>query len=258
MMNANKWSIVSMLLTLTPVTACWAGDHIMKSLNATIRADDCTNNSTHCHCAMKAATTTSQCIKLMSGETDQCYKDACAGGYQCDCDSNDICGKVSTVYYQATGDSTSEQFQCSQEVATVPRVIVGRTSDFHIIAYQEFQLFVNSEQVGFGLSSVYKVLTAEVRSGDVIALIAKRISADVYGIKLKFTDLEDETRVIDENWYCSSTYISSWLDSSFDPVAESWMAPSAATTISDASFDADVSWMWFGSAETVYMRYVIP
>lgn len=251
---------MSMVLYLASLCAIIISSHAVQNttLDATVRATDCISNDTHCHCTLKAAGLNSVCVKPLQDEPGKCYNGTCAAGYHCDCDAHEICQKLSTVYYVVTSGASSEPFDCTQNQRIVPRVIVGETSDFHIVAYQEFQLFVNREQISFGTASQYKVSTAEIRQGDVIAVIAKRLSADVYGVKLMFTDGRNETRSIDKNWYASDTYISSWLSPDFDPVANNWTRPTLAATITDAEFDPNVSWWWYNASETVYFRYVLP
>lgn len=242
--------LLTVVITVAPVPASAA------KLKHTVRAANCINNSTHCHCSLKQASS-STCLKPIVNESGRCTMGNCAAGFHCDCNANDICEMVSTVYYSAA-DKSTDIFDCSSELVSVPRVIVGKTTDFQVIAYQEFQIFVNTEQIGYGKASIFKEFTSEVRSGDVIAVIARRLSADVYGVKLKFIDLQEEIRFIDENWFSSDQYDSSWLDAKFDPAATGWTRPSITNTITDAAFDADVPWMWFGTSETVYFRYTIP
>lgn len=246
-------TMVILVMVLVSLAFQICGAH----LNATVRAADCINNSTHCHCALKQAGANSQCYKPVPGENAQCFKGKCAAGYHCDCDADDICEKVSTVYYIVEGSPTSETFPCIQDQTKVPRRIVGLSSDFHVMAMQEFQLFVNTEQIGFGESNVYKVFTAEIHPGDVIGVIARRQSSDKYGVKLRFLDAERETRFIDENWYVSPSFSSGWLGKSFDPSSYGWSRPSMAN-IATPGFDANTPWMWFGSADTVYFRYSLP
>lgn len=228
------------------------------TLTTTIRANSCIVNTTHCHCAMVAANPNSTCLKPVSGSETLCTKSGCASGHRCDCGSNSICLKKAVSSYKATESSQAETVQCTVESTLVPSEVVGQTTDFHIVAYQEFQLFVNDQQIGYGDSNEYKVLTAEIRSGDVIAVVAKRRSEGVYGVKLRFTDVQDEVRVIDENWYASSTYEASWLDRGFDAEGKGWELPGMALTVTEEGFDGRVAWMWLGAAETVYFRYVIP
>lgn len=227
-------------------------------LNATVRAADCINNETHCHCAEKPASISCIAYKPLDEDNTQCTKRTCGLGYQCDCEAHDICAKLSMVSYIATGDATEDITTCEQQQVDAPRVVVGQTSDLDIQVLGEFQLFVNGEEIGFARSSSHKTFTAEIAPGDRIAIIAKRQGPAEYGIKMRFRDLQGETRVIDENWYASSTYVSSWLHDSFDPPGASWTYPKVLQILSDASFDADVPWMWQGESQTVYFRYVVP
>lgn len=228
------------------------------SLKVTIRANSCIANSTHCHCGRVEARANSVCLKPVSDSPGKCTKGNCAASYRCDCESNSICVKHNSTSYQTTDKSDSTTVDCTSSEVLVPKGITGTTTDFHIVAFQEFQLFVNEIQVGYGESNVYKVLTAEIASGDVIAVAARRLSSDVYGIKLRFQDIQLETRVIDENWYASSTLVAGWLDKEFDPVAHGWEQPSISTTTTGDNFDVNVPWMWYENADTVYMRYIIP
>lgn len=230
-------------------------------LSTTIRANNCVANATHCHCALVAADTNRRCLKPISGTGMVCIKSRCRSGYRCDCESHRICRKRTVSSYRAVEEGESEEgdtVQCRLESATVASEVVGHTTDFHIVAYQEFQLFVNEQQVGYGESNEYKVLTTEIASGDVIAVMAKRRSEKVFGVKLRFVDVQEEIRVIDENWLASSTYEASWLDAGFDGGGKGWVKPTVAVTVTEEGFDRRVAWMWLGRAETVYLRYVIP
>lgn len=233
---------------------CFASD----SLKTTIRANNCIANSTHCHCGLVEAKPASVCLKPVSQSTGKCTRGNCAASYRCDCESNVICAKLTTKSYHTTDTSDATTVECTSKDVVVPKQIIGFTSDFHIVALQEFQLFVNAVEIGYGESNVYKVLTSEIRSGDVIAVAAKRSSKEIFGTKLRFKDIQGETRVIDENWYASSTFVAGWLDKSFNPIANGWSRPSIATTIQEDNFDKDVPWMWLRTADTVYMRYQIP
>lgn len=257
-MDSLSRGVTTPLMIWMLFTMLTAQVHGEGTLTTTIRANSCIVNTTHCHCAMVAANANSTCLKPVSGSENLCTKSGCASGYRCDCGSSAICVKKTVSSYKATESNQAETVQCTVESTTVPSEIVGQTSDFHIVAYQEFQLFVNDQQIGYGDSNVYKVLTAEISSGDVIAVVAKRRSEGVYGVKLRFVDVQDEIRVIDENWYASSTYEASWLDRGFDAEGRGWEKPVMASTVAEEGFDGKVSWMWLGTAETVYFRYVIP
>lgn len=252
--------MISVFFLFVSLTVIIVPSHAIHNttLSSTVRANDCISNDTHCHCALRAAGSNSVCVKPVPDDPGRCFNGTCAAGYHCDCEAHDICQKLSTVYYAVASDPSVQPFDCVQNQRVVPRVVVGETSDFHVVAYQEFQLFVNTEQISFGLASQYKVATAEIRQGDVIAVTARRLSADVYGVKLMFTDGRNETRFIDKNWYASDEYVSSWLSPDFNPTAYNWTNPTLATTITDPEFDQDVPWMWYRKADTVYFRYVIP
>lgn len=224
----------------------------------TIRADSCIANETHCHCSLIAPSPNSVCLKPLSGTGTTCMKGQCAAGYRCDCEANLICEKASVPSYKTNDTSNDETVTCMIETTKMPKTVVGQTSDFYIEAYQSFELFVNEKEIGYGIADESKVFSAEINSGDVIAVVAKRKSESVFGVKLRFVDVQDETRTIDENWFASSTLVSSWLSKEFDPVAAGWTAPSLATTVTSDGFDKNIPWMWFGDADTVYFRYVIP
>lgn len=227
-------------------------------LDMVVHAAECINNSTHCHCSLKSPGENSQCIKPVPSESGKCQKGPCAKGFQCDCGSGDVCELVSTKYYRVAETPKTKIFSCIEDHKVIPRKLVARTSDFHIIAYQEFQLFVNDEEIGYGETNTAKTFTVEIHSGDVIGLIARRQSNSEYGIKLRFIDADEETRVIDENWYASPTFASSWLDQSFDPDFHGWKHPSTISTNSFPGFDPNVPWMWLDDGDTVYFRYVLP
>lgn len=251
------------LAILAGMASCYHGllssrDLNVTHLNSTVRAADCINNETHCHCAERPVSTSCIAYKPLENDNTQCSKGTCGLGYQCDCDAHDICAKLSMVSYKGTGDTTEDIVPCEQQQMESPRVVVGQTSDLEIHVIGEFQLFVNGDEIGFARSSTHKTFTAEIASGDRIAIVAKRQAPGEYGIKMKFRDLEGETRVIDENWYASSTYVSSWLHDSFEPADSGWTYPKIVRGLSDPSFDSDVSWMWQGTSQTVYFRYVVP
>lgn len=253
-----KLQVTFLALFLISVLSVSQGGNDSYLDTATIRASTCISNSTHCHCSLRSADPKSQCIKPVGDDSSRCKIGTCAAGYHCDCNTDDVCEKVSTVFYTVVGNSSPDEFDCTMGHKTVPRKIVGKTSDINIVAYRGFQLFINTEQIGFATTTDHNIFTAEIQSGDIMAVIAKRKASDVYGLKLRFLDLKGETRYVDENWYASDAYNASWLMSSFDPVQAGWQHPAIAQTISDASFDKDVPWMWSGTSETVYFRYVIP
>lgn len=228
------------------------------ALSTTIRATDCIANSTHCHCSMVQAKSDAICLKPIANLPGKCVKDNCAAGFKCDCESSVVCEMKTVTGYKTTDKSSATTVSCTKDTKSVPKTAVSHTSDFHITAYQESQLFVNSDQIGFVRSSDYQVFTSEIKSGDVIAVQARRLSQARYGVKLRFLDLQLETRFIDENWYSTSSYDASWLDKSFDPAAAGWIHPSIASTVSEPAFDKDVPWMWHGTSDIMYARYVIP
>lgn len=181
----------------------------------------------------------------------------CAGGYRCDCNADDICKKVSVVYYATESTPTTIEFDCTIGQKDVPKLIVGHTTDFHITAYQEYELYINNQQISYSTTSDYNTFTAEVNVGDIVSVIAKRGTEPEYGVKLRFINSAGETRNIDSNWYASSAYVSSWMDYLFDPVAHGWGTPSVSLTVPDPSFDSSTPFMWYGTADTVYFRYAL-
>lgn len=190
-----------------------------------------------------------------------CTRWQCGGkGYFCDCEAHDVCLKLSVVSYYPTGEEppSTGVIPCAHEQSSVPRKVVGQTSDLEIKVRGQFQLFVNGDEIGFAQSSAHKTFTAEVTSGDRIALIAKQAAPDVFGIKMQFRDLQGMTRVIDNTWLASPSYVSSWLHESFNPEEAGWTPPAELSGIDDPAFDEDVPWMWQANAETVFFRYVVP
>lgn len=177
------------LAVLLLLSATWAKNiYNMTSpqlLNATIRAADCINNATHCHCSEKPPA--SQCISYKHLDTDAelCTKGTCGLGYQCDCEAHNVCAKLSRVSYQPSGDTTGDLVPCIRTQTEAPRKVVGKTTDLDIKVRGQFQLFVNGIEIGFSQLSVRKIFTAEIASGDRIAIIGKRQDTRIYGIKLK-------------------------------------------------------------------------
>lgn len=228
-------------------------------LPMSVHAATCIVNTTHCHCAHSTAKAGQMCVTPVFGSTTRCTKVQCSGGYKCDCAADTICEILSSVSYKAgtNVDDSKDEFDCVRGSKEVPKIVVGQTTDFHMMAYQMFSLFVNYDMKGFAMTNAYKVMTAELKSGDVIGVIARRMNDDKYGMKLRFKDLRGEIRVIDENWYCSSAFLSEWLASSFEPVAKGWMRPALTSAVSENGFDKDVPWMWLSTNETVYCRYVV-
>lgn len=232
-------------------------DHSLSAtLNSTIRATSCIENSTHCHCDKYPNDSNERwCTKPLPNAINRCYNKLCMSGYHCDCKSDWICEKVSIVSYTAVGEKTDKSnFTCQSENMKLPKKVVGQTTDFHAIAYQEFQIFVNNENIGYSTANIYKVFTAEIKVGDVIGLIAKRQSATMYGVKLRFTDLNREVRYIDENWFVSADFASEWLNKDFNPTAHGWVTPSIVN-MTDIGFDSDTPWVWLNNNDTVYFRY---
>lgn len=100
--------------------------------------------------------------------------------------------------YAPSSSSSADTFQCTATSVQVPRSIVATTFDFFVAAREEFQLFVNDAEVGFAVGSApYQTYTAQIESGDVVAISARSSGAEK-GIKLRFVDLRNETRSIDE------------------------------------------------------------
>lgn len=229
------------------------------SSSTSIRAANCIQNGTHCHCLPR--TGSNSCYKhVQGGAVDECFSTTCSGGYGCNCESNDICILLSSVAYSVsnTTDTSPSTFQCTPKNTVAPKFVVGHTTDFDIIAYQEFQLFVNSEQIGYSKSNIFKTFTAEIHSGDIIGIVAKRQSADTFGVKMQFTDLNGDSRSIDANWFATSTFFSEWLSHDFDPSLDpNWSRPSIVTTLASDASSSEIAWYWLNDEETVYFRYEI-
>lgn len=224
-----------------------------------VHAADCVLNTTHCHCVESTPAPSGTCIKPIVGKHGTCYLGGCAGGYKCDCSSSDICKLVTTVYYAVESTPTTSEFSCAMGLKEVPKKKVAHTSDFDIIAYDQFELFVNNDTIGFSNSIEHLKFTAEVTSGDVIGVKGTRGAGDEYGVKLVFADSIGERRNIDGNWWATNADQGdeSWLQASFDPESNGWERPVAVDgRISDPSFDKSVSYMWLGDYTTVYFRYV--
>ena len=79
---------------------------------------------------------------LTDGDNTRCHKAKCAAGYNCDYNSSTISPKVSMIQYTMDGESTACEFHCSQGQVSVSRNVVGKTTDFHVVAYQGFHLSV--------------------------------------------------------------------------------------------------------------------
>lgn len=233
-------------------------ERLSSGLTMTVRAARCIVNETHCHCALTAARANEECLRPVEGEREKCFKAPCASGYKCDCASEDICQKLVTVAYKAKegADTDASVFGCERVEKMVPKFITGRTTDVHIAAYDMFSIFRNNEQFGFGTTPEHKVFSTEIVAGDVFGIVASYHSGP-FGVKMRFNDLQDEVRMIDENWKCSDTFFSNWLERDFDSEAKGWRSPSITSSVSSDSYDADVPWMWYNSHNTIYCRYVL-
>lgn len=131
------------------------------------------------------------------------------------------------------GDHTY-QFDCGRENFNLPKSIVGPTTDFKVVAYQEFQFFINSMQIGYGKESNIGEFTAEVQTSDIIGVTCRQRSKTVYGVKLSFEDLGGNRRTIDsQTWYASAVFTANWLDDSFDPDSDpNWSFPTQVSSLS--------------------------
>lgn len=235
-------------------------ERLSNGLRVTVRAARCIVNETHCHCAMTAARPNEECLRPVDNEFGKCFKAPCASGYKCDCASEDICRKSTTVSYKAVegADTEASVFGCERVEKMVPKFITGRTTDVHIAAYEMFSIFRNNEQFGFGTTPEHKVFSTEIVVGDVFGIMASYHSGQRFGIKLRFRDLQDEVRTIDENWKCSDTFFSNWLQRDFSSEMNGWTSPSITDSVTSDSYDADIPWMWHGSHGTIYCRYILP
>lgn len=229
-------------------------------LNLAVRAAHCIMNETHCHCAMMESNEKQICLRATKDGSEECYKAGCASGYKCDCASDEICRKTTTISYRAKEgvDISKDIFGCDRYEKLVPKFVSGRTTDIDIAVYEMFSIFRNHEQFGFGTTPEHKVLSTEIGKGDVLGITATFKTGGKFGIKMRFRDLEGEIRMIDENWKCSETFHADWLQNDFNSDTKDWHSPSITTSIDVDSFDADVPWMWHGTHGTIYCRYVLP
>lgn len=239
-------------------------------LNVSVRAENCINNATHCHCDLYPNTNNERwCIKLIHGSTDTCTKVACSSGYHCDCASHQICDKKSTTAYAMAmapapalpitisgqmnhsdddhSNHTHMEFPCAPMAMTIPKGPVTQTSDLTIQALGEYQLYLNGNQVGSSTTNSVGVFTEELQSGDVISIYSQGTSVSEYGVKFTYTDLSGNIQKIDSTWASSTSFSSNWLDSGFDPAANGWVSPSSVS-MSGAGFDPSVPWMWGSTA----------
>lgn len=244
-------------------------------LNVTVRAENCINNNTHCHCDLYPNVNNDRwCIKLKDGMTDRCMKVACSSGYHCDCASHRVCEKKTKTAYKMVAENHVHQhslsqsvttfsgehhadFQCAPEEMTMPTKPISQTSDLKIQALGEYQVFINDNQIGFSTTSGSKIFTEELQSGDVLSICVGRSSVTNYGLKFQFNDLNGNLQTIDSTWYASATFSSDWLDPSFDASANGWLAPVSVAN-SDPGFDASVPWMWAaGDHEMIFFRKML-
>lgn len=171
-------------------------------------------------------------------------------------------GDASAINISRVDDETYS-FDCIKENVNLPKWMVGHTSDFKVVAYQEFQLFINNEQIGYGISNNDDEFTAEIKANDIVGVFARRQSSSTYGIKVFFKNIEGGNRTIDSNWCGSSVFPSNWLEQDFDPEADpNWVRPTLVPTLPADLFFPSSSWYWLeGSGsevpEVVYMRYHI-
>lgn len=253
-LTLNSGNTVYMLALLFTTATCLASGG---SLNTTVRATDCVSNSTHCHCSHSPAGAGSVCLKPVLNSPGLCEKGPCAAGFRCDCDSAEVCERAEVKSYSTTDTSDAQTVECVRRTVTAPRRVSGMTSDFHIVALQEFQLFINGREIGYGEAGQYTVVTSEIAKEDVIGLRVARLGKEAYGVKLRFTDVQEETRMIDENWYATDKFDEKWIEKEFDAEKNGWRKPSITKHAQGDGFDRDVPWMWFEDVDTVYMRYVL-
>lgn len=280
-MNAQKietFFFITLLYFIQSSSAAHFTPNVNKTtldvdLDSTVRAANCINNSTHCHCAVYPGNGRT-CYKPLDvhANTASCYLGYCGSGYHCDCQSSDLCQKLSIVSYSVDNvlaintsrvDDQTYSFDCTKDNVNLPKWMVGHTSDFKVVAYQEFQLFINNEQIGYGMSNQDDEFTAEIKTNDIIGVVARRQSSSTYGVKVFFKNLEGENRTIDSNWFGSSVFTSNWLEQDFDPEADpNWVRPMLVPTLSADLFFPSSSWYWLEGSEAevpevVYMRYQI-
>lgn len=248
--------VVVVLLTMLLAICCAKMNRATFAIKLSLAAP-CTVNATHCHCAMSKPYLNEICYQPVEGKANRCNQVPCASAYKCDCASRSLCRKLSTVYYTVKEQPNTNEFDCDKHSKHVPKIVTGRTTDFHLVVHQMFSLFVNRRQIGYGLTPEYNVITSEVKRGDIIGVIMSQVDK-YYGIKIRFKDLEGEIRVMDENWRCSNSFEPTWLHSSFDAVDFGWTPPSSRELMTEDSFDRDVPWMWHGHDDISYCRYKLP
>lgn len=228
-------------------------------LGRTVGAARCIVNATHCHCALTEATTNELCLRQLNDGSGRCYKVSCESRYKCDCASDKICQKVTSISYEADryADVTADMFSCVKVAKLVPRHVTGRSINVDIAVYDMFSFFRNREQIGFGTEFEHKVISTEIVRGDVLGIVGWHENGGKFGMKVRFEDLKQEVRTVDENWRCCEKFNSDWLERDFKAEDHGWNAPSMTKNVSGVSYDADVPWMWYDSFQTIYCRYVV-
>lgn len=236
-------------------------DRLSNALPVIRRAARCIVNDTHCHCAITPPTPGQMCYRPIEDVSGRCQEGPCVKGYKCDCEAHDICQKLSSVFYIAPDALAPEQRETSDVACTkgqkmTPKMVTGRTTDFHMLSKGIFSIFRNNEQFGYGKGDEYVVLSTEIQTGDIMGVVGR--SSGKYGMKLRFRDMQDEVRVIDENWRCSGSFAADWLQRHFKPETMGWTSPSIVADVEGDDFDGNVPWMWKGNLELMFCRYVMP
>lgn len=187
----------------------------------------------------------------------------CSSGFKCDCNSNSICQKTSTLQYKTSVTMRSAAIgsvvECKVENVLVPREVVGHTSDFEIMTRGYYEIYIDGEAIGFGGDNTGAVHTGGIKAGSIIGLALRRKGSEPFGIKVRFNDLRDEIRNVDENWIARGDFKEGWMEGKAVYGEGGWKH---ATLVEDgrlgAGLDKDIAWMWLEDKPVVYMRYRIP
>lgn len=259
-----KFFFISVLTLLLTQNSTAEMDRQLSMLRELARAAPCIVNKTHCHCALSKPSLLQKCYREVANKSGRCEQIDCETTYKCDCASKNLCQKLSAVDYRVSfadlmnaNAQSRNEYRCKKGNKNVPMFISGKTTDFNLLVHQMFSLFLNQRQIGYAVTPGHKVVSTEIKKGDVVSIIMHRPAGEMYGTKLRFIDLEDEVRVMDENWLCGSSFQPGWLDPAFDAVAVGWNPPTSRS-IDDQGFDKNVPWMWYNDSEVAYCRYVLP
>lgn len=279
----TRWIAHSDAATITTLDR----KQIKEIIPLSVKTSACIVNSTHCNCAKpsskiigsskslsahllsssKPALTHSCLAPLSSNKTRNfsishdamCKHQPCEEQYECDCESFDICLKKPMRYYvvkEIKSEGNNDTVKCVHRYKNKPFKVIGRTLDIYLHSQNGYTLFHNHRQILYGTKDQYKQVCIECKFNDILGITLDKHGDDDHnglknGIKLKFINLYNEIRTIDENWKCSDVFHAEWLEKSFNHTEYNWTSPHISTSVDDDdSFDANIPWMFYNPSPT--------